>query len=110
MKLTLILVIGMACALFGESAWPDRKDDGREAYEASCAQCHRTGVDGAPATGNPEDWANRSHLWEAVLFEHANNGYFGMPAKGGKKQLSEYDVDVAAEYMLDTTHPDLPRD
>jgi cytochrome c5 len=44
------------------------------------------------------------------LFEHANEGYLRMPGKGGKPELSEYDVNVAAEYMLNLSHPDLPED
>ena len=39
-----------------------------------------------------------------------NEGYLGMPAKGGNARLSEYDVDAAVEYMLTITHPELPRD
>ena len=49
-------------------------------------------------------------FWEAVLFEHANQGFLKMPGKGGKQELSEYDVDVAAEYMLNISHPRLPAD
>ena len=89
---------------------PERLEDGRKAYEASCASCHDTGANGAPPTRSPEAWAGRSNLWESVLFEHANNGYLKMPAKGGGDQLKEYDVDAAAEYMLTITHPELPRD
>ena len=63
-----------------------------------------------PSRGQTRDWADRSHLWEAVLFEHANQGFLRMPAKGGKQDLSEYDVDVAAEYMLNMSHPRLPAD
>jgi cytochrome c5 len=94
----------------GAVAAADRMDDGREAYEAACARCHDTGAGGAPVTRREEDWKNRSHLWDAVLFKHAEEGYLGMPARGGDSRLSDYDVDAAAEYMLTITHPDLPRD
>jgi cytochrome c5 len=88
----------------------DRLEVGREAYNSACAACHDTGKDGAPITRNQKDWEGRSALWEAVMFEHANKGYLGMPAKGGNARLSEYDVDAAAEYMLTVIHPELPRD
>ncbi len=52
------------------------------AYEHACADCHETGKDNAPRTGDPDAWAGRSALWEAVLFEHAQKGYFDMPAHG----------------------------
>lgn len=83
---------------------------GREAYEHTCASCHETGVDDAPLTGNPADWETRSPLWQAVLMEHAKDGYFKMPARGGNPELSDMTVSAAAEYMLEITFPNLPRD
>jgi len=87
-----------------------RTDDGREAYEAKCASCHDIGKNGAPRVNSPEDWKNRSMLWEAVLLEHAENGFLDMPPKGGHPQMPDYNVGVAAEYMLDKAHPEMPRD
>ena len=79
---------------------------GREAYERVCANCHEEGVDGAPRTGDREAWADRSQLWEAVLFEHAKDGYLGMPAQGGEEDLDDAVVEKAAEYMLKQTFPE----
>ena len=83
---------------------------GQQAYEQSCASCHEEGLDGAPRTGDPAAWANRSMLWEAVLFEHAKKGYLEMPAKGGDESLPGATVERAAEYMLTLTYPDAPKD
>ncbi len=80
------------------------------AYEHACADCHEEGRDGAPRTGDPEAWAGRSALWEAVLFEHAEKGYFDMPAHGLDGRFSDDEVALAAQYMLEITHPDRPRD
>ena len=80
------------------------------AYEHACADCHETGKDNAPRTGDPEAWAGRSALWEAVLFEHAQKGYFDMPAHGRDGRFSDDEVAAAAQYMLEITHPDRPRD
>ena len=80
---------------------------GKEAYDRACAGCHEEGVDGAPRTGDREAWADRSWLWEAVLFEHAKAGYMEMPAKGGDASLDDADVEKAAEYMLSRTFPDV---
>ncbi len=112
MKLPTAVTSAMAMllAVASSSVLSDRMDDGREAYAEACARCHETGVGGAPVTRSEEDWVNRSGLWEAVMSEHANQGYLGMPARGGNARMSEYDVDAAAEYMLTITHPDLPRD
>jgi len=80
---------------------------GKQAYEQACASCHDEGVDGAPRTGDREAWADRSWLWEAVLFEHAKSGYMTMPAKGGSELLDDATVSRAAEYMLTKTFPDV---
>ena len=80
------------------------------AYEHACADCHEIGKDGAPRTGDPAAWADRSALWEAVLFEHAEKGFFKMPAHGLDGRFSDEEVAAAAQYMLEITHPDRPRD
>lgn len=81
---------------------------GKQAYDQVCASCHDEGVDGAPRTGDRDAWTGRSWLWEAVLFEHAKDGYLEMPAKGGDESLDDATVEMAAEYMLTKTFPDAP--
>ena len=83
---------------------------GQETYQGNCAQCHDEGINGAPVTGDRKSWSNRSPLWSAVLIVHAQNGYLGMPAKGGCTELSDRAVEAAGEYMLSITFPELPRD
>ena len=87
-----------------------RTFSGKDAYELACAGCHEDGLHGAPKTGDPEAWAGRSWLWEAVLFEHAKKGYNEMPAKGGNESLSDGLVEKAAEYMLSQTTAAPPAD
>ncbi len=87
-----------------------RFEDGQRVYAVACAPCHDTGAGGAPVTTRPDDWPGRSALWEAVLFEHVKQGYLEMPARGGEPGLTDYDVEAAAEYMLNLSHPALPRD
>ena len=105
-----IALATLLLAVSGFAAAAQRMEEGKAIYEKTCGTCHETGVDGAPITGQAEDWEHRSGLWEAVLFEHANKGYLKMPAKGGDKSPTENEVDLAADYMLTITHPDLPRD
>ena len=81
---------------------------GQEIYEWACGTCHDTGVGGAPISGNPADWADRSPLWQAVLMEHAEAGYIDMPVKGGNEELSDQQVDEAVLYMLGVTFPNRP--
>ena len=101
------LLLGSAAFVGTDTMASERAEDGRRVYESACAQCHDSGENGAPIIGQTKDWTDRSHLWEAVLLEHANEGFLRMPGKGGNQDLSEYDVDVAAEYMLNVSHPAL---
>jgi cytochrome c5 len=84
--------------------------DGAVAYTRHCAACHDDGMLGAPRIDVPEEWQGRSSLWQAVLMEHAKDGYYDMPAKGGQMDLRDDVVNAAAEYMLERTFPDRPRD
>ncbi len=83
---------------------------GAAAYEKGCARCHDHGEVGAPVIGDQEAWAGRSWLWEAILIEHARQGYLGMPALGENVQLSDPEISMAAEYMLLQVHPEVPPD
>ena len=83
---------------------------GHTTYEAHCASCHDTGLGGAPVTGEPADWEDRSGLWEAVLAEHVKAGYLRMPAKGGESDLSDLAVTQAVEHMMLVTYPEKSRD
>jgi cytochrome c5 len=88
----------------------DRVSLGKETYQSVCASCHESGVDGAPVTGNRDQWEKRSDMWQAVLFKHAKAGYLEMPGKGGQPDLSDEAVEAATEYMLGLTFPDRPAD
>ncbi len=84
--------------------------NGESAFLDNCAGCHEDGAHGAPRIGEPAEWEFRSSLWQAVLLEHAKQGYYDMPARGGKADLPDEVVDAAAVYMLEKTFPDRPRD
>ncbi|MDJ0907215.1 MAG: c-type cytochrome [Woeseiaceae bacterium] len=118
MLIALLMLAG--CGKAGDDAAPLTVPDdfeptdsmvqlaGKQAYDQVCASCHDEGVDGAPKTGDREAWTGRSWLWEAVLFEHAKDGYLAMPARGGDESLDDATVEMAAEYMLTKTFPDAP--
>jgi cytochrome c5 len=108
-----------ACAGNGNGNGNGREDiaessdiaiNGASAYQEYCARCHESGTDSAPRTGHPEDWEVRSSLWQAVLMEHAKKGFLDMPARGGNAQLPDDVVNAAAQYMLEQTFPNMPRD
>ena len=79
-----------------------RRDDrsGKEVVEAVCAECHATGVKGAPRIGERTEWTSRlSHgLGNAV--NAAIRGHGGMPPRGGKAELTDNEVRSAIIYMF----------
>jgi len=112
--LAVALLTG-ACGHTDRSSPPQQQTDsmwltGKQAYENICADCHEEGVNGAPRTGDRDAWDGRSRLWEAVLTEHARQGYGDMPARGGADILSDADTIKAADYMLTLTYPESHRD
>lgn len=107
---TGFVLVGCANGTDESASSADEALNGEAAYEEHCAGCHETGMLGAPREGEPIDWEERSNLWQAVLMEHANTGYFDMPAKGGKSDLPDDVVNAAAEYMLEQTFPNRPED
>ncbi|MBT4518734.1 MAG: hypothetical protein HOC23_01910 [Halieaceae bacterium] len=112
MKQSLLALMLIPCALpaLAEKPHPERLEHGRQVYLQTCSGCHDTGDSGAPLLSEPGQWSQRSDLWEAVLFKHANEGYGLMPAEGGDPQLQEYDVDAAAEYMMSEIFPERTTD
>lgn len=117
MRLTASLLIAafslVGCADNGKGVRGEDGDsaaNGETAYRQNCARCHETGEHGAPRTGRPDEWEVRSSLWQAVLMEHAKKGFLDMPARGGNPDLPDEVVDAAAEYMLERTFPNRPKD
>ena len=73
---------------------------GRDAYQASCASCHMTGIAGAPKSGDPAAWAARVKTGNSALYASAIKGKGAMPAKGGNAGLSDDAVKGAVDFML----------
>jgi cytochrome c5 len=77
-----------------------RDRTGKEVTEAVCAECHATGVKGAPRIGERADWSVRlSHGIDNVV-NLAIRGHGGMPARGGKAELTDNEVKNAIIYMF----------
>ena len=77
--------------------------DGASVYKQSCAACHGTGAAGAPKMGDKGAWKARIGQGMNTLFDHAINGFKGMPAKGGNASLSDDAVKAAVKYMADNS-------
>ncbi len=119
MKLRYLLVLGLLSACGGSPTSDDAETtvtaggsavNGEAAYLEYCAGCHETGMFNAPVVGDAAYWEGRSTMWQAVLMEHAREGYYDMPARGSRPDLSDETVNAAVEYMLSITVPDRPPD
>ena len=75
--------------------------DGKGTYTATCAACHATGAAGSPKFGDKAAWKSRIAQGNAKLFDHAINGFKGMPPRGGNGGLSDDAVKAAVKYMVD---------
>lgn len=77
---------------------------GRTVWEANCKVCHEPGLAGAPKFGDKAAWAARIAKGEAVLLDHALNGFEGnsgtMPARGGNAALTDDEIRSAVLYMI----------
>jgi len=80
-------------------------DSGKAIYEKNCVGCHGNGVAGAPKTGDKLAWKDRAAGGLDYLVKSAiegKQGYGGsMPPRGGNEKLSDHDVKIAVQYMLD---------
>jgi len=79
--------------------------DGAAIYNSGCMACHASGVAGAPMVGDPTVWVDRIAQGTEMLYEHAIVGYQGetgfMPPKGGFTHLSDDDIKLAVDYMVE---------
>ena len=79
------------------SAWANSAEN---TYKTVCAVCHAAGVAGAPKLGDKTKWAPLIKEGQVQLTAHGYVGIRGMPAKGGKSDLSVQDFAASVVYMV----------
>ena len=84
-----------------EAAAPAAAHPGKATYDTACFACHNTGVAGSPILGNKDVWAPRISQGKDTLYSHAISGFKGMPPKGGAASLSDDEVKVIVDYMVE---------
>lgn len=105
-RITIFLAVALALVGCGEtnenqgSETITAPSQGQLVYESHCITCHSNGINGAPIPGKSKMWAPRLVQGVPVLVEHAINGFGLMPPKGGKKSMSDADVEAAVIYMV----------
>lgn len=97
--LSLALPLAFALALPPAHAQGD-EHSGKDLVDTICAECHATGVDGAPKIGDREAWSNRASQGLSSLTLHALEGIRKMPAHGGRPELSDLEIARAVTYMV----------
>lgn len=73
--------------------------DAELVYQQVCAACHMAGAAGAPKL-EAADWTERLAKGTDQLILSAINGIGVMPAKGGRPDLSDEQIQVTVEWML----------
>ena len=74
---------------------------GGKVYSSACFACHGTGAAGAPKFADKAAWKARIAQGMSTLMSHALKGFKGMPAKGGRADLSDDAVKAAVHHMVD---------
>ncbi|MFZ6754563.1 c-type cytochrome [Undibacterium sp. Dicai25W] len=74
---------------------------GATIFTLMCAECHVTGISGAPKVSDKAAWAVRLKQTPDTLIEHALHGYKLMPARGSCSSCSDLEIKAAVEYMLE---------
>jgi len=74
--------------------------NGMKIYTAVCAACHTAGVAGAPKLGDTQKWAPLIAEGQVIITAHGYVGVRGMPARGGKPDLTIAEFSEALNYMV----------
>lgn len=72
---------------------------GEQVYQQVCFACHAAGLDKAPKFGDRKVWSPLLSEGQAKLTADGWVGERGMPAKGGKADLSLDEFSRAVAYM-----------
>lgn len=82
----------------------DDDNQGEAIYKKACVACHGAGVAGSPKLGDKAAWGARIAQGNAVMTQHAIEGFKGetgyMPPKGGFMSLSDEEISEAVMYMV----------
>ena len=74
---------------------------------SSCLPCHGDDLGDAPKTGDVADWEARVAKGMSKVRQNAIDGFEGgtgiMPAKGGRLDLSDDEIIVLVDYMVEAS-------
>lgn len=96
--LRMLLVVSSGLTLAPEIAAAEGKS-GEQVYREVCAACHEAGVNKAPKFGDRKAWGPLIKEGQHVLTAHAWVGVRGMPARGGRPDLTLEEFARGAAHM-----------
>ncbi len=73
--------------------------DGSLIYDRACGSCHEVGAAGAPEMV-ASAWADRIEKGEDQLVANAINGIGAMPPRGGRRDLTDEQIEASVSHML----------
>ena len=109
MLLAISLTIGCSASQAAEkAAEPEAKpasantaDRSPEAVvDSKCIECHGAGKQHSPRIGDRDDWIKRASKGLDGLLLGAIRGHDGMPARGGRPDLTDAEFKAAIFYMF----------
>jgi cytochrome c5 len=95
-----LTVAAMVFAGIGDARAEQQEITGQDVYLFACAQCHQSGLNAAPKYGDSKAWAPRIEQGRETMYENTINGKAAMPPKGGKPSLTDEQVEMAVDYMV----------
>ena len=95
-------VAAASVALISDARAAPDLGSGEAVYNAVCQACHTTGVLNSPKLGDPAGWGARLSKGKEEMYQSVLNGLNLMPPKGGRPDLSDEQVQMAVDYMLES--------
>jgi len=68
--------------------------------KSKCIECHGSGKQHSPRIGDREEWIKRASKGLDGLVLGATRGHDGMPARGGRPDLTDAEFKAAIFYMF----------
>ena len=78
---------------------------GEKLYNESCKVCHATTAMGAPAVGDADTWKDVMAKGLGEVVGNAITGMGGMPPKGGNENLTNTEIKLIVEFMINSSKP-----
>jgi len=76
---------------------------GMAQYEATCSACHANAAIGAPVVGDKEAWIEVMTKGLDTVTHNALNGINAMPPRGGNMDLSDDEMKIIIDYMIQSS-------